>query len=73
MLGQLQMSTPEAIAAYNELSESVFGLRKWRWKSADKNKVSSLQQAIKTIVSRYWDTQNAEENTLDSRKDACKT
>ncbi|KAI5782822.1 hypothetical protein FPQ18DRAFT_421006 [Pyronema domesticum] len=38
MLGRLQMSTPEAIVAYNELSESVFGLRKWRWKGPDKFK-----------------------------------
>ncbi|EUC54879.1 patatin-like phospholipase [Rhizoctonia solani AG-3 Rhs1AP] len=55
MLGKLRMSVDEAIGAYRDLSQSIFGETKWIWKEG-RYSAQVLEQAIALIVGKRAQT-----------------
>lgn len=73
MLGRLQMSVQQCIASYNELSETVFGMKKRRMGMfKDRYSATTLEDAIKKVVMHQGSAQYSDELMEDTRPNSCK-
>ncbi|CAE6425927.1 unnamed protein product [Rhizoctonia solani] len=64
MLGRLRMTVSEAIEAYVKLSDRIFSKHKHRWQEG-KFKASSLEDAIKEIVSEQSSSEGEDTRMFD--------
>ncbi|KAI5813017.1 acyl transferase/acyl hydrolase/lysophospholipase [Pyronema omphalodes] len=69
MLGRLQMSVADAIAAYSDFSKYVFSERKHLFQEGY-YKATKLEEAVKKVVKLYGESWDGEEDMLDTREDS---